>query len=114
MKKILLIAILALATVSASAAEVTLQYNQAHLKAVQSLVARINAERVAAAEAAGEDPAGVDQETALTYIQKLFTAKLDAIVRQELARKKAELIEAYEAADSATKTEVETHLNVTP
>lgn len=114
MKKLFLVALLALATVSASAADVTLSYTPVQLKAVQRLVARINAERIAAAVAAGQDTNTVQTVTALGYVQTLFTAKLDAIAQKEKQLIAQELLQNYEEADAATKTSVESTLNVTP
>ena len=114
--KLALIAALVAITVTATAADATLSYTPLQLKSVQRVVARMNAEAVAKAVAENPDVdvATVPQITALQYVQALFTAKLNAIVAQEKRMIQAELLEKYEAADDATKTEVEAHLEVIP
>ena len=117
MKKTLaLVVALAAFTVTATAADATLSYTPVQLKAVQRVVTRMNAEAVAKAVAENPDVdvATVPQMTALQYVQALFTAKLNAIVAQEKRLIQAELLEKYESADDATKTEVEAHLEVIP
>ena len=87
MKKTLaLIAALVAITVTATAADATLSYTPVQLKAVQRVVARMNAEAVAKAVAENPDVdvATVPQMTALEYVQALFTAKLNAIVSVEV------------------------------
>lgn len=116
MKKLFLVALLALATVSASAAEATLQYTALQLKGVQWKCLKMNQARIAEFLAANPDgdTNTVQLVTPLQYVQTLLNATLDSIVREAIAAKKQELLEKYEAADAETKTEVETHLNVTP
>ena len=115
-KLVLLLAALAAVTVSATAADATFSYTPIQAKAVQRVVARMNAEAVAKAVAENPDidVSTVPKITALQYFRDLIEAKLNAIVAQEKRLIKAELLEKYEAADDATKTSVETALEVTP
>ena len=114
--KLALLAALVAFTVSVTAADATFSYTPVQLKAVQRVVARMNAEAVARAVAENPDVdvATVPQITALQYFRALIEAKLNAIVAQEKRLIQAELLEKYEAADDATKTSVETALEVTP
>ena len=116
MKK-LIIGIALIVTLGATqAADVTLTYTPLQLKAVQRLVARMNAEKVA--QFLAQNPDGdtntVQTVTVMGWVQALFTAKLDAVVAQEKKLIQAEIAAKYEEADAATQAEVEAHLSVTP
>ena len=107
-------AAIAAVTVSATAADATFSYTATQAKAVQRVVARMNAEAVAKAVAENPDidVSTVPQITALQYFRDLIEAKLNAIVAQERRIIRAELLEKYEAADDATKTSVDSTLGV--
>ena len=113
-KLVLLLAALAAVTVSATAADATFSYTPIQAKAVQRVVARMNAEAVAKAVAENPDidVSTVPKITALQYFRDLIEAKLNAIVAQEKRMIRAELLEKYEAADAATKTSVDSTLGV--
>lgn len=109
-----LIAFITFTAIAANAADVTLTYTPVQLKAVRALTNRINAERIATflAQNPGGDTNSVELVTPLSYVQTLFTAKLDNIVKQEKAILAAKVAAAYDAADTQTQTDAETLLNV--
>ena len=112
MKKLLFVL---LTSFSLQAADITLTYTPTQLKFLERVVTRINAERIQQFLAATPegDTNTVEVVTANSYMQSLFEAKLNSIVKQEERLIAAEIAAKYAAAPTETQTQVETTLQVT-
>lgn len=110
-----LFAALAALTITTQATDVTLTYTPVQLKAVKRLVNRMNNDAYVqwlAANPTENTNTFVVPYAPLSYVQTLFSAKLDAIVRQEMKLLSTEVAAEFEAADLSTQDGILTTLGI--
>jgi len=110
MKK--LIAVILLGVFAANAGDITLTFTDSQANALTRIVSRMNAEKLATAQAAGEDTNAVQLVTVNAYMQLLFESKLASLEKAEQKLIIAEVAAKYEQAPEPTKQQVDSTLGV--